>query len=429
MGGKAILLVILGLSTTLVFVTLNYNRLSTIAAENSIEYVEYAVLQNVAESGANMASNEVFRNPTWTAGFQNVIMETCTLNVNVQVLDAALNIRRINSVATKTIETSLGRRSASRTVQVTLQPSNFSKFAYYSSNEGGSINWATGDTVWGPFHTQDNMRINGNPYFVNHVTLKGTITKNSSSDKPTFVEGYETGVDLPINEDAIAALAIDAGTAGFTFPETFTYKKSNKTYTADVDTVYIKFAGDYIQYKYRYQDSYTSVAASSFSNNGVIFAGNAVVRLQGTVKGKFTLACSGSSSSGKGDIYLDDDIVYYADPVANPSSTDILGIVAQNDVIITNNTANKSDININASIYCQNGGFGAEKYDTRGKCGNINLVGGIIQKTRAAVGTIGSGGSISNGFNKRYRYDTRFMFKAPPKYPNTGSYEILSWYE
>lgn len=428
MGGKAILLVILGLSTTLVFVTLNYNRLSSIAAGNSIEYVEFASLQNVAESGANMACNEVFRNPTWRTGYTNVIMERCTLNVTVEVLDASLNIRRINSVAAKTIESPLGRRRITRTVQVTLQPSNFSKFAYYSSNEGGSINWATGDTVWGPFHTQDNMKINGNPYFVNHVTLKGSITKNSNYDRPTFLEGYETGVDLPINEDAITALSMDANTAGFVFPETYTYKSGSKTKTADVDTIYIKFAGDYIQYKYRYQDSYTSVAASSFSNNGVIFASNAVVRLQGTVKGKFTLACSGSSSSGKGDIYLDDNIVYSSDPLTNSSSTDILGIVAQNDVIITENTANKTDININASIYCQNGGFGAQNYDDRGKCGNINLVGGIIQKTRAAVGTI-SNGIISNGFNKRYRYDTRFMFKAPPKYPNTGSYEILSWYE
>jgi hypothetical protein len=428
MGGKALLFVILGLSTTLVFVTLNFNRLSALASGNTVEYVEYASIQNVAESGANMACNEVFRNPTWTAGYTNLSMDGCTLNVNVEVLNADLNIRRINSVAVKKIYSPYGQQTVTRKVLITLQPSNFSKFAYYSTNEGSNIVWTSGDVVWGPFHTQDNLRISGDPYFNNLVTIKGTIIKDSY-DNPTFIEGYETGVDLPINEDAITDLNADAAKAGFKFPSTFTYKKNKTTYTANVDTVYLNFAGDYIQYKYRYQDSYTSADAATFSNNGVIYANNAVVRLQGTVKGKFTVACSGSSTSGKGDIYLDDNIVYNTDPVANPNSPDILGIVAQNDVIITKNSANSSDININASIYCQDGGFGAEAYNTRGYCGNINLVGGIIQKTRAAVGTVGYYGGISNGFNKRYRYDNRFWFKAPPRYPNTGSYEILSWYE
>jgi len=433
MGGKALLFVILGLSTTLVFVTLNFNRLSALASENTVEYVEYATVQNTAESGANMACNEVFRNPTWTAGYTNMSMNGCTLNVNVEVLDADLNIRRINSVAVKTIYSPYGKRSVSRKVMVTLQPSNFSKFSYYSASEGGTIYWTTGDTVWGPFHTQDYLRVNGKPVFFGRVTTQYGLVKRYYSDNPQFLDTYESGVNMPINEDAITNLNTAASTAGFTFPGTFTYTTTNSrgkttTVTASVDTVYLTFAGDYIKYKYRYQDSYTTVAASSFSNNGVIYANNAVLRLQGTVKGKYTVACSGSNSYGKGDIYLDDNIVYNTDPVAYSNSTDLLGIVAQNDVIVTDNDANSSDININASIYCQDGGFGAQNYSTRGNCGNINLVGGIIQKTRAAVGTIGTYG-ISSGFNKRYRYDSRLMFKAPPKYPNTGSYEILSWYE
>ena len=41
------------------------------------------------------------------------------------------------------------------------------------------------------------------------------------------------------------------------------------------------------------------------------------------------------------------------------------------------------NINIHASIYCEKGGFGADYDDTRPVSGNINLLGGIIQKTRA----------------------------------------------
>ncbi len=129
-----------------------------------------------------------------------------------------------------------------------------------------------------------------------------------------------------------------------------------------------------------------------------------------------------------GDIYLDGDVLYKTDPVAHPTSTDLLGIVAQNNVWITDNTANRSNINIDAAIYAETGGFGAENYATRPVSGNINLVGGITQNTRQAVGTF-SGSTIASGFSKRYHYDNRLMVASPPGYPNTGQFEIVSWYE
>ena len=83
------------------------------------------------------------------------------------------------------------------------------------------------------------------------------------------------------------------------------------------------------------ENAETTYLASAFAPNGVIYIENAKsVRLQGTVKGSYTIA------SNKGDIYLDDDIVYKTDPRTNPNSTDMLGIVSKNNVWITNNTAN-----------------------------------------------------------------------------------------
>ena len=133
-------------------------------------------------------------------------------------------------------------------------------------------------------------------------------------------------------------------------------------------------------------------------------------------------------SAGKGTIYLDNDIVFDKDPRIYPTSNDLLGICAENSVLITNNTPNQSDINIHGSIYCEKGGFGAEKYDTRPKSGNINLLGGIIQNTRKAVGTFDSSG-LKTGFAKRYKYDDRLMVASPPFFPGTGGFEIVSWYE
>jgi hypothetical protein len=125
---------------------------------------------------------------------------------------------------------------------------------------------------------------------------------------------------------------------------------------------------------------------------------------------------------------LDDDVIFSEDPRTHSGSTDLLGIIAQNEVLITDNEANHDDINIQASIYCENGGFGAENYDSRPVSGNINLLGGIIQHTRRAVGTFNSYGPAS-GFSKRYKYDERLMVASPPMFPGTGSFEIVSWLE
>jgi hypothetical protein len=167
--------------------------------------------------------------------------------------------------------------------------------------------------------------------------------------------------------------------------------------------------------------------ASTFAPNGVIFADNAVLRVSGVVKGQYTVGVSGSS--GKGDVYLDGDVTYNTNPKTDPHSTDLLGIVANNNVWITDNTANQNNINIDAAIFCQTGGFGAENYSSGSPRGTINLLGGITQHERRAVGTFSYGGNIATGYNKRYYYDNRLMYSSPPSYPNTGIFEIVSWYE
>jgi hypothetical protein len=162
--------------------------------------------------------------------------------------------------------------------------------------------------------------------------------------------------------------------------------------------------------------------------NGVLFIKNGTLRLKGTVKGQYTVGCSGTSTTVGGSCYLDSDIVYKTNPQVTPASTDILGLVLQNNCWVTDNVANSTGININASIYCQNGSFGAQDYNTGSNRGYINIIGGIIQNVRGAVGTT-SGGVIKTGYNKNYSYDARFMFSAPPNFPNTGAYSVISWYE
>lgn len=400
MVGKATLFVVAGFSLIFLVVEYNMGNVSTRAVSNFADYYLENYAHEAAVGGANLAANQMFIDQKWTKGFGDLDFKGAKVNVNVNIIDAFKNTRRITSTAEY--------QGVTQTVEVTLVPSKFSKFAYYSVNEGKYIWWTSSDTVWGPFHTQDKFKIDGNPVFYGKVTSLRGYSQQAGS-KPKFYGGYESGIDLPFPSNGIANVETEAGSGG----NTITGK----------DTVYVTFVSDSIKIKYSFKGTETSYLASSFSPNGVIFVkGAKTVRTKGTVKGQYTVA------SDKGDIYLDDDIVYKTDPLTNPNSTDILGIVAKNNVYVTDNAANNNNINIDASIYCEVGNFAAENYNNRPISGRINLLGGIIQYQRGAVGTfVGTG--IKTGFYKTYRYDERLMLLSPPAFPGTGSFEIVSWYE
>jgi len=291
-----------------------------------------------------------------------------------------------------------------------MQPSSFSKFGYFSAVEG-SIYWITGDTVWGPFHTEDKLRVSGNPVFMGKATAKKGLYKTSWSH-PEFHGGFQSGVSisLPANMNPMKAAGLSAG-----------------HYVSGVDVSLTLNADGTITYQ-EGTDPAQTVPLSTYAPNGVVVVDGGNVHLKGTLSGRLTIGALDGGVSGKGNVWLDDDVVY-STPPTDPSCNDMLGIAADNNVWIADNAANNSDINIDASIFCKDGGFGAENYSTRPVSGTINLTGGIQQYKRNAVGTFGSGGVINHGFHKNYRYDNRLLTDLPPEYPTTGSYEILSWYE
>lgn len=406
MSGKASLLVVAGFSLLFLVISKNFGNVSNRAVDNFVNYYDETLAHNIAVSGANIAANQIYLDPNWITGFSNIPYQDGTLDISVNVLDPYQNIRQIVAQG--------NYHGTTSTVKVTLSPSKFSKFAYYSVYEGGNIWWTRNDTVWGPFHTQDFMRVYRHPVFYGKATTKKNLIyyTSKSKDKPHFFGGFEKGVDLPLPTDAVDNLEVPADNDG--------WKIENH------DTVYITFDHDSVKYRFSYNDPDTTVYLPTVAPNGLIFAKNSVVRLKGVVHGQYSIAANGTG--GKGTIYLDDDIIFSSDPRTDPTSTDLLGIIAKNKVLITDNAANNSSINIDASIYAESGGFGAENYDTRPVSGNINLLGGIIQHTRQAVGTFNKYGPAS-GFAKRYRYDDRLMVASPPMFPGTGGFEIVSWFE
>ena len=403
MSGRAILFLVLGFSVIYLILGLNFGRLSTDSVKNYVTYYSSTNAHNIAVSGANLAANQIFFDPTWTTGYTNENYNGGTMNVSVQVLDAFKNVRQIVSTGTYQGYTS--------TVKVTLQPSSFSKFAYYSVYENG-IWWVTGDTVFGPFHTQDYLRVAGHPVYNGKVTILKSIIRYNHQSSPILNGGFQQGVNLPLPTNGVATLENVANSGGHTF--------------TGHDTVYITFVKDSIRYRFAYNAPETTVLTSSFAPNGTIVADNANLRIKGTIEGQLTVGASGSN--GYGNVYIDDNVVYNSDPRTNPNSTDLLGIVAKNNVLVTDNVPNHNDVIIDGAIYAESGGFGAQNYSTRPISGTIYLLGGITQNSRAAVGTFNSYG-LASGFYKNYRYDNRLMLSSPPYFPNTGAFEIVSWYE
>lgn len=404
--GKLSLYLVIGFSLIYMVMGSNSNKLTNRTVENMADYHANTVAHNLAVSAANLACNQIFLDDTWDVGIPESDFLGGTVKASLDVVDKVRNYRKLTATGTY--------GGVTKTVEVLFQPSKFSKFAYYSMDEGGTIWWTANDTIWGPFHTQDYMRVSQHPVFFGKASTKKSLIyyTDQTTDEPKFYGGFEKGIDLPLPTDGLDPMKTAAQNDGL--------------YFTGKDSIYITFKEDSLKFRFKYTDKDSTVYLPSAAPNGVIFAENSIIRMKGIVLGQYSIACSGTA--GNGIIYLDDDIIYKTDPLKNPNATDVLGIVAENKVLITDNAPNWSDINIHASIYCEDGGFGAQNYDKRPKSGNINLVGGIIQNIRHAVGTFDKSG-IKTGFAKRYRYDERFMLLSPPMFPGTGGLEIVSWFE
>lgn len=409
--GKPAIIAVLGYSVILMVTGLNLQNIGTRSAENYFEYYERSSVQNIALCGANLAANQLFVDATWRKGYVDGKFSGGTFSVVVDSLEGGL--LRVTSTGTF--------RDITKTISFVLQPSTFAKFAYFTNIEG-AIWWVSKDTVWGPFHTNSKMNIDGSPVFYGKVTNRlGTFGTNN---KAKFYGGYQSGVQVDLPSDMSKLLSAASG--GQRFSDENVWLKFNGDGTVTWKT---SPAGPVSKSSVEPAGPGTTESLGTFAPNGVILADKGNMIIKGTVKGKVTVSATGSSGLGFGNVHIDDDVVYSQDPRTGPSK-DMLGIAVDNNVIIRDNVQNNSDVKVQATIFCRTGGFTAENYNTRPVSGVIDLLGGLIMYQRGPVGTFSSAtGQIKSGFSKRYRYDDRFRVGSPPFFPTTGKYEILSWLE
>lgn len=415
MGGKVSLLLILGFSGIFALMGRSLLNFSNEASDNFYDYYTGTRAHNIAVSGANMAANKLFLNKAWLTGFDDLAIDGGTLDVIVDTFETYN--RRVYSIG--------NYGGISDTVIVTLEPKNFAQYGnFYDQNNAW---WATGDTLRGPFHTNDYLKTYGRPVFLGYATTTKGVKLYNSNAFPEFQGGLETGVYIPLEFDT-SLIRVAAYDNGKIFRDT---TGSNKITDVKIE---LKGNGN-IEYSLNIDNNgwtpNVTTPLSTLAPNGVIYVEKGNVYIKGTLNGQLSVVATRKGSSYAGKIHITDDVRYNTDPRIYSTSTDMLGLIAEQNVQLDFD-ASRGDIDIQASIYSQNDGLVIENYQNYPGASNMNLLGGIIGKKLRATATYGWNGQdyyVTHGYSYVHNFDERFYEQVPPFFPKTKYFKIVSWLE
>jgi hypothetical protein len=407
--GRSALIMVLGFTTALLMIGSNISKVSNAGMENYTAYNNSAMAHAIAGAGINLASRALFENRLWRSGFSNKNFGGGKFNVIVE--DVGYNRVKVTSTSTFS--------GLSKVVACVLQPSSFSRYTYYSTTDQNGF-WGGGDTIWGPFHCNNTLNVayfnGGSPVFMQRATSLNGIW-NYNGAHPVFKGGYDSGVNvsLPGDFDTLKNAAQTGGKwlqmAGN--QPVFIQFNVNGTVTWRIDGNPDWSGG-----------GWTTEPLTSFAPNGAIWCNEKDLHIKGVLNGRCTVG-------GKKTVWIDGDITYAADPRVGYSD-DMLGLCAEEKLYISDVPANRGPNNtftLMGSIFSRTDGLWAEHYDTRPVEGKMTTVGGQISKVGGYTGTF-SGTTITHGFlpGGTY-YDDRLINDAPPFFPTTGNFEVVSWFE
>ncbi len=299
-----------------------------------------------------------------------------------------------------------------RQITLLLRTESFSRFSYFTNSErlaSGNPIWFTGsDHLAGPVHSNDQFNISGSPIFDGLVSsTSGSINyKNpppAGGNNPQFNGGLELNaapITLPLSATKLRVAAASAQGKWF----------------AGNTTIVLEAGGTM---------RVTNPAAGlvdvpmALPANGAVFVNGGNVTVSGTLNGQVTIGTSD-------DVLINGHVRCAVDPQVNPASDDMLGLIAESDIIIAQTAPN--NLKLQASVMALSTSFTVENWWAGAPRGTLNLYGGLIQDRRGPVGTFNSSTGLPvSGYVKNYLYDTRLTATAPPFYPTTGTYETLMW--
>lgn len=413
MLGKASLFLIMAFSGIFLVAGFYWGRMASRAVDNDVGYYDNTIAHNIAVSGANMAATQVYLNKAWMSGYNNIPFSGGTLDVKVE--SAGLSKIRITSV---------GRYDGiSKKVVVLIQPSNYAKFCYYIEVFPSNTFLFTGDTITGHFHTQDILNVKGSPVFKGKASARGGLNMlpNQPATNPRFLGGFLSGIDIQLGEMNLDMEGI-ASSGGKLFSGASGQAMDVGLTFLDDGSVRIRtrpLGGSW--------SADSTARLSLLAQNGLLYVNNGNLYLKGTLNGAVTVVAEQVSPS-TGNVYIEDDIVYKNNPLDDSRSTDMLGIVCDHKILVLDNAANRSDVNICATILSYNNGLGLEN-ENMPYSGTLRVFGGLIEHQARITGRLNGSNQIVNGYHEKIEFDERFLNTFPPYFPATGKLEIVSWLE
>ena len=358
---------------------------------------------------------------------------------------------------------------------------------YYDSPARNSncndIQFISADTLNGPVHSNDAIKICGDTDFKGTVTTSWSTTgtkyrSGCGSTNPTFANPgdprYLAPLSMPPSNLALKSETTTvAGGCLYTGPtrikllssgkmtvkSPFSKQTNNSSTCPTNGTTQTNLPTNGVIYVQNVpatssDPNYTSGCPYSVNSrthplglpiaNDVTTYGcrNGDVFLEGTLKGQLTIAADNNI-----------DVTWNVTYSSGTAGTDLLGLVANNyieiwhpvnctsgsasscnlDANFPGETARNSefdDATVQAAILSLQHSFRVQNWNLGAPLGTLSVTGAIAQRYRGAVGT-GSGGSVTTGFGKSYVYDQRLKYQSPPKFlaPIAASWAIAVWKE
>ena len=400
--------------------------------------------ERITQAGTNFTppSTAFIPSPLTDNGVYAVGNSTGNYSVNVTVSSSPHLNYTIISTGTFGNETKI--------LQLKMTWASYSKYAYWSQTE---INPIYGVLWWvgapglemltnGPVQTNGQLNIFGNPIFNGPVTeanlpiLSGNVLGSTpTSSTPNYYYGAGTS-GLESNASIIFSQGVTNDAPPVPVPPQNTLNLLNATasdgqgmvLTGTSQVIFnptgtITVTGTVKNAAGAITATYNNTTMSP-PTNGVIYVqsnsgqqdGNVTVR--GTVNGQLTVAADQN-------IYVSGNVAYNSDPRTNPASTDMLGLVANQNITILQSQTIQNDggspqLEMSGVLMALQGSFQVDQWWVN--MGNsttavMDQYGSLINYVCGATGEMDMSGNLLGGWNQIQSYDARLATTAPPGFP------------
>ncbi|MDI6400859.1 DUF4900 domain-containing protein [Balneolaceae bacterium ANBcel3] len=418
------LLITVGLLFMLFSLTMmNMRNREAMVSERLVSYYTEQHAMNIANSVAEHARRHIMANSDNNVDIPAT--DYMGTEVTLHVVNLGMFEKRIT--ATSHYENKI----AEAVIEMYRLP--ISEYAYFTNREtsdGGAPIWFhSADILYGPVHTNGTFNFMGTPTFEGRISSPNSPDYASGAD-PDFRQGSYFGADYENNSDQIPTIEYDnisdlRGAAAL----------SSLKFEGNIELEFLGEDGIKIVRSDGEEDVRSLEELYTSEGDQVVISSDGEITIKGEVKGQYTVY-------SEKDIKIVGDVKYHdhpEDPSDEVEHENVLGIASESDVIVCKDahTVNDgSDLHIHASIIALGNSFYVEDYAEGSQRGTLHLVGGLIQETRGAVGTMqsrtnrwGQTTTTYTGFDKDYQYDDRLGDNriAPPFFPRAESYTTRSW--